>query len=430
MAIRAACFEQRHGAERVAREPRRDDAPRASRSDHNVVEASSGRTRSRHSGHIIPVRSEPDRREESGGPAAAELRIGLVGCGEVCEHKHLPALQRVRGARVVAAADTDAARVNRVADRYGIPSRFASVQALLEAGVVDVVGVLVPPAQHAQVALPAMNAGAHVLVEKPLTLTLDEADTLVAAAQHASGHVLMGFHMRWHRLMVAAREAMRVSMVGNVEGVRAVWNSPRPDAGIPDWKRRRASGGGALVELAVHLFDLWRVVLGTEIVEVFVLSRNGQRQDESAVISARLANGTLATATISERTSHNIELEIFGDRGRLVVSGQRFDGFEYYGVKETGGMLRPRLRNLVRTARELPRGLARMRSLGDYGDSYRAQWQHFVDVITQNVEPQSALMDGHAALRAVLAAAASASRGEPVLVADAPRSIHQVHAGG
>jgi myo-inositol 2-dehydrogenase / D-chiro-inositol 1-dehydrogenase len=369
------------------------------------------------------VRDERDPREGKIGTLPAELRIALIGCGEVCEHKHLRALRRVRGARVVAVADTDPYRLAHVADRFGIARRYADVRDLLDDGEADIVGVLVPPAQHAEVALAALGAGVHVLVEKPLALTLDEADALVAAGRDSRGRVLMGFHMRWHRLVRKARTALAGSVVGTPESIRTTWNSPRGDDGTPEWKWQRATGGGALVELAVHLFDLWRYLLNTEVVELFVLSRNGRRNDENAVVCARLASGALATATISERTSHSIELEVCGDRGRLAVSGQRFDGFERFGLKETNGMLRPRVRAIVGAARELPRGLARMRTLGDYGDSYRGQWQHFVDAIGSNAPAECTLEDGRAALRVVLAATESARLGRPVMVGDALRSI-------
>ena len=358
-----------------------------------------------------------------GHDARAELRIGLVGCGEVCEHKHLPGLRRVTGARVVAVADRDRARGDRVAGRFAIPRVFTSARELLESGEVDAVGVLVPPGEHSEVTLAALAAGTHVLVEKPVTLDLAEADALVAAARAATGRSLMGFHMRWHRLVREARSLVREGAVGTVESIRTTWNSPRPDRGIPAWKVARASGGGALVELGVHLFDLWRHLLGAEVVEVHARSRHAHRDDESAVVTATMSNGVLASASISERTGHEIELEISGDRGRLRVGCQRFDGLELLGVRETGGMIVPRLRGLGRTVRELPRGLSRMRTLGDYGDSYRGQWQHLVDVVARGAEPESTLEDGREALRVVLAAAASATEARPVRVDEAPTAI-------
>jgi predicted dehydrogenase len=358
----------------------------------------------------------------SSGATASILRVALVGCGEVCEHKHLPALQRVHGVNVVAVADVDTARAARVADRFGIRHRFSNVDALLDARVADAIGVLVPPADHVPVALAALDAGCHVLVEKPLALSLDEADRLVAAARTATGSVVMGLHMRWHRLIRLASAAIHAQTIGTLESIRSVWTSPRGDDGTPEWKRSRTTGGGALVELGVHLFDLWRFLSGSEVVEVFADARHGRRHDERAQVTATLANGMLAAASLSERSSHDLEINIAGDRGRLRVACQRFDGLEHYGVRETDGMLRPRLRHLVRSIRELPGGLARMRQLGDYGDSYRGEWQHLVDVAA-GASPECTLEDGREALAVVLAAVGSASRREPVRVARGPRTI-------
>jgi myo-inositol 2-dehydrogenase/D-chiro-inositol 1-dehydrogenase len=357
--------------------------------------------------------------------ARSPVRVALVGCGEVCELKHLPALRRVRDAQVVAVVDTDHARAARVADRFGIAHRFADVEALLDARLADVIGVLVPPRDHVKVARLSLAAGCHVLVEKPLALSLDDADALIAAERTAAGSVVMGLHMRWHRLMRRARDTIRDGGIGAPESIRAVWSSPRDDAETPDWKKRRSTGGGALVEIAVHLFDLWRFLLETEVTEVFVETRHGRRHDERAVVTAALANGMLASASLSERSSHDLEINVAGGQGRLRLACQRFDGFEQYGLHETDGMLGPRLRKLTSSIRELPGAVARMRRLGEYGESFRAQWQHAVDV-ARGALPACTLEDGRAALRVVLAAAESASRHEPVRVDSASRTLMDV----
>lgn len=348
------------------------------------------------------------------------FRIGLVGCGEVCEHKHLPALCRVPGAQVVAIADTNADRARHVATKYGIPNVYRSAVSMLEARVADVIGVLTPPSEHRESAVQAMRAGVPVLVEKPLALTVDDADELVETALTTGITALMGFHMRFHRLIRRAAQVVESGYLGNLESIHTIWCSPRPDEGIPDWKRRRRDGGGAIVELGVHLFDMWRyLVAGVDVDEVYALARHGTRDDESAVISARLSNGVLASAQLSERTAHQIEIEICGDRGRVRVYAQRFDGLEVYARGETNGGLGPRLRSLARFAREFPQGLMGMRRLGDYGDSYQAMWAHLLDSITNAKRPGCTMEDGRRAVQVALAAAASADSGRAVKVADA-----------
>jgi predicted dehydrogenase len=351
--------------------------------------------------------------------------IALVGCGEVVEHKHLPALLRVQGAQVVAVADVNPARCRHVAERYRIPHQFPDAAALLDAQLADIVGVLVPPHAHTAIAIQAIDRGCHVLVEKPLALTLDDADALVAKADSSSHLVAMGFHMRWHRLLREARDVVRSGRLGAIESIQTVWNSPRPDAGIPAWKCTRGTGGGAIVELGVHLFDLWRFLLGAEVVSVFARAHHAIREDEHAVVTAQLDNGAFATAVTSERTSHAIDVEIAGSAGRMTVACQRFDGLEIFGVKETSGMVGPRLRALARTARETPRGVARMRTLGDYGDSYRGMWQHMVDAVTSGSPVECSIADGRKALEVVLAAASSADLGAPVSISATPRVLSE-----
>jgi predicted dehydrogenase len=115
-----------------------------------------------------------------------------------------------------------------------------------------------------------------------------------------------------------------------------------------------------------------------------------------------------------------MQVEICGTEGRLRVAGQRFDGFETYAQQETDGSLRPRWRGMARFLRELPRGLARMRHLGDYGQSYKGAWEHLLDAIRTPHATECTLQDGREALRVVLAVTASAAAGRPVRVAAAP----------
>jgi predicted dehydrogenase len=318
--------------------------------------------------------------------------------------------------------DPDAARAAHVASRFQIPHQFADVTALLQANLADVVGVLTPPSGHASVAMAALEWGCHVLVEKPLALSLDEADALAVREQASAARCVMGFHMRWHRLIERARAALQSGAIGRPESIRAVWSSPRGDAGTPEWKRTRTTGGGAVIELGVHIFDLWRFLTGTEVSEVSAFTRQGARDDESAVITATLDNGMLASASLSERSSHDLEIQVSGDRGRVRVGCQQFDGFELYALNETNGMLGPRMRQLLSSLRELPGGLTRMRRLGDYGDSYRRQWEH-VAAVARGATPACTLADGRAALGIALAAVASSHRREPVRVELAPREI-------
>jgi predicted dehydrogenase len=129
-------------------------------------------------------------------------------------------------------------------------------------------------------------------------------------------------------------------------------------------------------------------------------------------VTARIANNVLASCVFSERTSANDEVEILGSAGRLRISLYRFDGTEYFPAGSLPGDARTRARQLVQTIKELPGGLLRARQGGDFIASYRAMWRHFADCIRRGTKPECTIEDGKKALRAVLAAMASARRAE------------------
>ena len=262
------------------------------------------------------------------------LRVALIGCGEVVRAKHLPALARVPGAEVVALCDTDAERRERVAAQFRVARAFGSIGEALAGGDVDAVGVCTDPGSHADLAIAAMRAGKHVLVEKPLALSVAECRRMIEEAGRAGVVAMTGFHMRFHRLVRLAREQIRLGAAGEIESIRVVWHSPRGDAGIPDWKTRRRSGGGSLVEIAVHHLDLARFLTGADIERITAFARGGVREDEGAVISARMSNGVLVSGEFSERSPHEIEIVVSGRGGSIRADCLRFDGIEVRAIDE------------------------------------------------------------------------------------------------
>ncbi len=343
------------------------------------------------------------------------VRLGLIGCGGVTETRHLPALQNLPGAEVVAVADIDPDRLKRVADRFHIQQRYTNFSALLDNPAIEVVAVCVPAQFHVEVALAALDAGKHLFIEKPLALSLEEADQLIARAGQLPYKVMIGFNLRWHRLMRQARAMIQQGTLGPLALIRTALTSYHEN--VPEWRKQRNLGGGVLFELAVHHFDLWRFLLQSEVEEVFAVSQSQQWEDETATVTARLANGVLATSIFSERTSESNGVEIYGQTGRLRVSCYHFDGLEYVSSSSFPGDVRTRLRQMVHTLKELPHGALRMRRGGDFLAPYQAEWRHFIDAIQRDALVECTLEDGRRALQVALAAGESVSLGQPVKVA-------------
>jgi predicted dehydrogenase len=337
----------------------------------------------------------------------------------VTEYRHLPALRRLPEVEVIAAADVDETRLNRVADRFHLPSRHTDYRVLLGDPAIDAVAVCTPLTTHAEIGLAALEAGKHLLIEKPLAASLKECDRLIARAESADRTAMIGLNLRWHRLVRQAREICRSGALGSIIMVNTVLASYHP--AIPAWREQRAEGGGVLCEQAVHMYDLWRYVLDTEVEEVFATPRAGRWQEETATVAARLAAGTLVSSEFSWGTGNVCYLDIYGERGRLQVDCLRFDGLQLLRRDEHPGDFGVRLRRLPALVRGLAAVPAAIRDGGEYLASYREEWRHFLEAARRRQPIEPTLQDGRRALEVILAAQASTDLRRPVRLAELER---------
>ena len=121
----------------------------------------------------------------------------------------------------------------RVAQRFGVPRRYGSIRELATDPSVEAVAGCVPAAVRSEAALAAMDAGKHLFVEKPLALSLDEADRLLERERESRLMATVGFNLRWDRLVRSARELLRAGAIGTVSSVASAFEDARPDSPGP-----------------------------------------------------------------------------------------------------------------------------------------------------------------------------------------------------
>jgi len=350
------------------------------------------------------------------------VKLGIVGCGRVSVTHHLPVLKKLPGVEVVALADINKDCLNWTGDRFQIKQRYTDHRSLLDNPSIDAVAVCVPVQSHAEIALNVLDAGKHLFIEKPLALSLDECDRLIEHARKVNTKVMVGFNLRYHRLVREARRIIQQGSLDTIESIRTSWTSAlRLRQNIPEWRNQRALGGGALFEIAVHHFDLWRFLLRCEVEEIFATSRSDSWDDETVAVTARMTNGVLAISNFSERTSDSNELEICGRTGRLYLSLYNFYGFEFYSTATIPGGIKPRLIKIGKVLKDFPKGVSVMLHGGDFLMTYQSEWQHFIDAIQNDTRLECSLEDGRRALQVVLAAIESSSLGQLVKVNHAAR---------
>jgi predicted dehydrogenase len=343
------------------------------------------------------------------------IRLGLIGCGNVTENRHLPALQQVSGIEVVAVTDTDERQLNKVADRFHIKKRYTGLSSILDDSNIDAVGVITPVQFHAEMAMEVMIAGKHLFLEKPLSMRLDQADELVEKAAQTQCKAMLGYNLRWHPFVSQAREIIRSGSLGDIETVLSVSTTgTRFNPKAPVWMNRRESGGGVLFEYSSHFFDLWRFLFDVDVEQVFAVSRSDEWDDVSAAVNTRMANGMPVTSAFSEATATNKEIQIYGQKGSLSLSLYRFDGLRFIPKSNPPGGISGRLQEILHTISQIPNALSNRKWGGIHNSAFLAEWQHFAECIQRNINPACTFEDGRKALKATLAAMESASAGKLV----------------
>lgn len=188
------------------------------------------------------------------------LRVGIVGLG--MGKTHVPAYRKDANCEVVALCDMDKTRMQLVADELHVPQQFTDAQAMFDSGEVDVVSIATPNTLHAPLTLAALDAGLHVLCEKPMAMNAGEAERMLAAARQK--HLKLAIHFN-HRMNASVQYLHRHAAAGEFGDVyfaRTVWHRNRGIPGRASFLDKQSSGGGALIDLGVHMLDQTLFIMG------------------------------------------------------------------------------------------------------------------------------------------------------------------------
>ncbi len=338
------------------------------------------------------------------------LRVAVIGLGAVAVSRHLPILINHPHFQIHAAAELDNERAQTVARQFSISNIAADARAVIESDAVDVVAIFTPPFTHAALAHYALDAGKHLLIEKPLTINPNEAEQLAAHAERASTKLLMGFNQRHHPHLVRARALLRAGQLGAIRAVSTFLSNTHTRDSLTAWHHDPARGGDLLYELGVHHFDALRFLLDADVAEIHAHEFCSPRGALTNTIQMRLTNNVLATTTLIEDALEHNEYEIVGERGKLNLSLYRFDGFHFMPRGTYDGSFGLRFSDARKTVAMLPHALPRIRRGGEYTLTYRAEWDHFYEVIQNNAAPLVTVHDGVAATRLAHTARESITR--------------------
>jgi UDP-N-acetyl-2-amino-2-deoxyglucuronate dehydrogenase len=267
--------------------------------------------------------------------------FALIGCGRIAKrHADLLGGQQIRGARLVAVCDVVENKAAELATRCEVP-HFTDLHAMMRAVRPDVAVVLTPSGMHAEHVIALAPYGKHIVVEKPMALTLDDADRMIAACAESGSRLFVVKQNRFNVPIVKTREALEAGRFGKlVMGtVRVRWCRPQSYYDQDAWRGTWAYDGGVLTNQASHHVDMLEWMMG-EVDSVFAMSRTALvdiEAEDTAVVTLRFSSGAMGVieATTATRPK-DLEgsLSILGEGGTVVVGGFAMNRMEAWNFVE------------------------------------------------------------------------------------------------
>jgi predicted dehydrogenase len=333
----------------------------------------------------------------------SDLRVGVVGSGFWATEMHLPAFATLPGVRVTHVSGARPDRARSLAERCGVPRWSVGYEELVGDPDVDVVDVVAPNDLHAPVAIAAAAHGKDVICIKPLARTSGEAREMLAATSAAGVRLLYAENVPFIPAVQRAKEIVDAGEIGDVFRIKACEGIARPQsAWFLDPQR---SGGGVLIDMAVHSVAFCRFIAGAEPVSVFAQVGNftlaGETSaEDTAVVTMRFPSGAIGQCEDSWSLTGAMDsrFEVFGTGGRVLIDNLHRQPIQV--VTDQTGWTYP-----------LP-------IPGAIADGHVTMLGHFVEALRTGERAACEGEDGLALLLAVEAAVRSAGSGRAEQVDD------------
>lgn len=327
------------------------------------------------------------------------VRVGLIGAGRMGSFHGETLAQRIPGATLAAVADPVPGAAEKLAAKLGAQKSYTDPQAMLNDPDIDAVVIASPARTHAELVVAAAKAGKGVFCEKPMAVTLEEADKAINAAQSAGVTLQVGFNRRFVSGFAAAYEEIKAGKIGVPQLLRSTTRDPGlgDPTPIPHWT--------IFLETLIHDFDiLLHLNPGAKPVQVYAVADALVRPDfkdrgllDTAVVNIRFDNGAIATAEANFQAVYGYDVrgEVFGSQGMLQAGNINMNNCVRYTADGIS----------IDTAR-LDTDLLR--------DAYVAELTDFVRCVATGETPKATGEDARNALEIALACIASVQQSQPI----------------
>ncbi|AXI10067.1 gfo/Idh/MocA family oxidoreductase [Oceanobacillus zhaokaii] len=236
-----------------------------------------------------------------------KLRVAVIGCGSIAKYRHLPEYALNPNVEIVAVCDLVKERAEEAAAKYQAKA-YTNYETLLQTEKLDAVSVCLPNYLHAPVSIAALNAGNHVLCEKPMATSREEAAQMIEAANKNNKKLMIGHNQRFVSSHQKAKQLIEKGEAGKIYSFRTAFGHGGPEGWSVDGKdswffNKNQAFIGAMGDLGVHKADLLRYILGEEFIEVGAFVETSAKEDtdvdDNAVFILKSVSGVIGTLAAS-----------------------------------------------------------------------------------------------------------------------------------
>ncbi|MDR2036099.1 MAG: Gfo/Idh/MocA family oxidoreductase [Coriobacteriales bacterium] len=341
----------------------------------------------------------------------SDLKYALIGCGRISQYHLAAALEN--GLKVEALCDIYPPAMDVLAEEAGLSQvrKYTDHREMLEKEDLDLVAITTKSSLHAATALDCIRKGVHVIIEKPLALSLADADEIIKESAAYNVKVCSCHQNRFNKPIQKLRSAVEGGDFGKLLYASATIRWSRSEAYYKQaaWRGTWAEDGGTLMNQCVHNIDLLRWMMGNEITEVFAytdqLVHDYIEGEDFGIALIKFANGSYG---VLEGTSDIYEddleetLSIFGTQGTVQIGGKSLNLFEHWQFKDSV----EELASLQEKYGESPRNI--------YGFGHLPLYADMIAAIRDNRKPYIDAVDGRNAIELILAIYKSSAEGKPV----------------
>ena len=340
------------------------------------------------------------------------LKYAIIGCGRISPNHLAAALEN--GLDVVALCDVEPEKMDAIITRFALPERirkYTNYQEMLENESLDLIAICTESGKHGKIALDCIVVGVHLIIEKPIALSLAEADAIIEKAKEKDVKVCACHQNRFNKSVQKIREAVEAGWFGKLlHGTTHVrWNRGDSYYEQAPWRGTWEQDGGALMNQCIHSIDILRWMMGEGVVEVVgmtdKLTHDCMEAEDLGLALIRFANGSYGVVEGTVNIyPNNLEetLHIFGEKGTAKAGGKSVNRIEEWRfADETANVEAIRAKH----SEEPP---------SVYGYGHNPLYADMVEAIAQDRAPYVTGEDGRRALELVLAIYKSAVEGKAV----------------